>query len=258
MAVRTAVNGCTVNPCLLTHLNLPMVEHKQARPQRVMFTVSIVNIYITTFISSLEVGYMSSEAFNSYLKIILNSSSAEYGELLDHIFNDNSLNETEQGELQNLINRNLASLYSKYNVRVINKVTGLEEYPPQTDADDFGGTCTFKGTEMLYGIKWNVYEPSDHFLSPVPRKWYYNMHISNLLTELFLDVVPGRFRNYFHVPPWLLGTFQAPGTRYISLTEIVNTAIFGGLIPGWDYLIERGIPKEFVRALEVASPDYPQ
>ncbi len=201
---------------------------------------------------------MSSEAFNKYLKVILNSSSAEFGDLLNQIFNDNSLNSTEQEELQNLINRNLASYYASFSPRVVNKNTGLEEYPPQTDADDFGGSCTFTGTEMLYGIKWNVYEPSKQYVSPVPRKWYYNVHIANLLSELFLDVIPGRFQNYFHVPPWVLGTFQAPGTRYISLTEIVNTAIFGRVISGWEYLVERGIPKEFVKALEEASPDYPQ
>lgn len=201
---------------------------------------------------------MSSDRFNYYLKLILNSSVSEYGTLYDAVFYDNDLTEQEQSELQSLINRNYATIYSRFNPRVINKNSGAEEYPPQTDADDFGGTCNFLGNEYLYGIKWNVYEPSSSFSGSIPRKWYYNVHISNLLTEMLLDVVPGRYKNYFHVPPWILGTFQAPGTRYTTLTEIINNAIFGGIIPGWDYLIERGIPKEFVKALEETSPDYPQ
>ena len=70
------------------------------------------------------------------------------------------------------------------------------------------------------------------------------------------DVVPGRLKDYFDYPPWLLGTVHAPSTIFMPINEIINLAIGRGVIPDWDYLVARGLPKALVDVLRTENIGY--
>lgn len=196
---------------------------------------------------------MTSARYNHYLKLILSSDLAGYSQIAEKLANDSLLPEKEMEELDSLIKRYLASNNSKFKVRVINSLTGLDESPPKRMEDDFGGLAIFKGWESLYGVKWSVYEPHPDFSSFPSKKWYYNEKIATILNDTLADVIPGRYQNYFDVPPWVLGSIHAPGTRYVSLNELVEKAISLGYIQKWENLVSRGVPAEFIRALRATD-----
>lgn len=196
---------------------------------------------------------MSGDRFNYYLKTILNASFEEYVEILEQLGNDFTLLDHEAEELERLLKRSMTAQYSRLGIRVVNSLTGEEEIPPQTIADNFGESSQFIGREKLYGIEWDVYSPRESFARSGVRKWYYNEVVAFAFDQALLSVVPGNFPSYFHVPPWVLGTYLAPDTKFVPLPDIVNTAISEGVIPGWDHLVFLGVPREFVRFLQAAS-----
>ncbi len=196
---------------------------------------------------------MSGDRFNYYLKTILNAKFEEYEDILDQIRNDVSLLDFEVEELESLIKRSMAGQYSKFRIRVVNSRTGEEEAPPQTMADNFGESSQPLGRENLHGTEWEVYAPKKNFASSGIRKWYYNETVALAFDKALLAVVPGNFANYFHVPPWVLGSYLAPDTKYVPIPELINIAISRGVIPGWEYLVLLGVPREFVTYLQTAS-----
>lgn len=198
---------------------------------------------------------MSGDRFNYYLKMILNATLEEYQLISEQLQNDSSISDGEAEELERLI-RKYMSVYNRFNVRVVNRETGKEEMPPKTLLDNFGGTSVYIGNETLYGINWKVFAPNKHFENSPVKKWYYNEKISYILNELLSDVVPGRFKNYFDLPPWVLGSIHAPGTVYVPLTDLIGLAITKGIIQDWDYLIQKGLPREFVNVLRAANLGY--
>ncbi|MHB1493575.1 MAG: hypothetical protein ACYCSG_02720 [Thermoplasmataceae archaeon] len=188
---------------------------------------------------------MTGERFNYYLKTIMNATLADYSSISELLENDMQLSEEEAGELERLIGIYL-SIHNKSTIRVINSDTGREEVPPRTKEDDFGGTSIYQGEMFAYGLKWKIYTPSKGFeKTPVP-KWYYNEKISTTLDDLFSSVVPGRIKNYFGLPPWVLGTIHAPDSYYLPIVDIINLAIARNVIKGWNSLLEFGIPKKYL------------
>lgn len=196
---------------------------------------------------------MTSTKYSYYLKLILNAEIIEYSEISEMLANDPNLPEKEMEDLDMLVRRYLSSSNSKYKLRVVNSVTGIDESPPKTMEDDFGGLAVFKGRETMHGITWNVYVPHSDFMSFQKKKWYYNERIAAILNETLADVIPGRSQNYFDTPPWVLGSIHSPGTKYVPLADLVEKAIKGGFIPGWDHLISKGIPSEYIRAMRGAD-----
>ena len=191
---------------------------------------------------------MSGDKFNYFLKVIMNASLDDYTSISEQIENDMSLSDAEMAELERLINTYM-SIYNKGTVRIVNSTTGKEEEPPGIKEDDFGGTSRFEGEVYVYGMKWKVYVPADGFGRDGSQRWYYNERICGILNDLLHEVVPGKSRNYFDIPPWVMGTGQSPDTRYVPVTELVNIAISKKYIPGWDFLVEMGIPKAYVNVL---------
>lgn len=198
---------------------------------------------------------MSGDRFNYYLKTILNATLEEYQLISEQFQNDSLISENEAEELERLIRRYM-SVYNRFNVRVLNRNTGKEEIPPQTILDNFGGTSIFTGNEKLYGIDWKVFVPNKNFDNTPIKKWYFNESVSAILNEVLSEVVPGRFKNYFDLPPWVLGSVHAPGTIYVPLTDLISLAITKKIIPDWDYLSQKGLPKEFVNVLRAANLGY--
>lgn len=198
---------------------------------------------------------MSGDRFNYYLKLILNASLDEYHLISEQLQNDAQISSSEVEELDRLINRYM-SVYNKFDLKVVNSVSGIEEYPPQTALDNFGGSSEFVGSETVFNIEWKVYIPKGNFTNSPIKKWYYNDKISTILNDVLAGVIPGRFKNYFDVPPWVLGTIYAPGTIYIQLYDLVNSAISKSFITGWDYLVEKGMPRELVDAMRTEKPGY--
>ncbi|MEM0155936.1 MAG: hypothetical protein QW597_04975 [Thermoplasmataceae archaeon] len=198
---------------------------------------------------------MSGDRFNYYLKLILNASLDEYHLISEQLQNDPQVTMAEVEELDRLINRYM-SVYNKFDLKVVNSVSGIEEFPPQTSLDNFGGSSEFVGTETMFDLEWKVYIPKGNFTNSPIKKWYYNENISTILDEVLAAVVPGHFKNYFDVPPWVLGTIYAPGTIYVQLYDLVNSAISKSVISGWDYLVEKGMPRELVDAMRSEKPGY--
>lgn len=196
---------------------------------------------------------MTSQKYNYYLKLILKAEVSEYSEITEMLANDPNLPEREMEDLDVLVRRYLASSNSKYKIRVVNSVTGIDESPPKTMGDDFGGLAIFKGRETLHGVTWSVYVPHSDFSSFQTKKWYYNEKIASILNETLADVIPGRYQNYFDTPPWVLGSIHSPGTKYVPLPELVEKAVKAGFIPGWEHLISRGIPAEYIRVMRGAD-----
>ena len=195
---------------------------------------------------------MSGERYYYYYKLISNSPSEfvmEYFlDLSQQLENDNELYDNERENLEALISK-YVNEKSKASVRVINSVTGMEEEPPKTSVDDFGGNAIFIGREIRYGIEWNVYEPranNNLFF----KKWYYNERISSILDKVFIDIVPGKLSNYFDVPPWIFGNFSYRGISYKPLKEIIDKAIGKEMIPNKYYLVTKGVPKELLDNLK--------
>ena len=187
-----------------------------------------------------------------YIKLILNSTIEDLVDIQDQIENDLNLSTEELEWLE----RSIADLMSKkshLNLRLVNKRTGIEEKPTQIAENPFTGTAMYQGDIHLYGVNWKVYIPQPVYMTQGIKKWYYNSGISDILTDCLLKAVPGNFQEYFHYPPWLLGTSYAPSTSYMSLQDIIVLAIARKVIPGWDYLIEKGIPKLFVEDLRENS-----
>jgi hypothetical protein len=203
----------------------------------------------------LAIRAMSGDRFNYYLKLILNASLDEYYLISEQLQNDPLVSTPEIEELDRLINRYM-SVYNKFDMKVVNSVSGIEEYPPQTALDNFGGSSEFVGNESMFNIDWKVYIPKGNFTNSPIKKWYYNEKISSILNDVLSGVVPGHFKNYFDVPPWVLGTIYAPGTIYVQLYDLVNSAISKSLIPGWDHLVDRGLPRELVDAMRTEKPGY--
>ena len=195
---------------------------------------------------------MSGDRFNYYLKMILNASLDEYQLVSEQFQNDPQVSEAEADELERLIRRYMG-IYNRFNFRVVNSSTGEEELPPQTSLDNFGGNAKYEGNEKLYGVEWKVYTPKENFENSPVRKWYYNEKIALILNEVLGSVVPGSFKNYFDLPPWVLGTVYAPGTIYVPLTELINLAIAKGTLPNWDYLVTKGLPRELVAVLKATD-----
>ncbi|MCL5783072.1 MAG: hypothetical protein M1476_04090 [Candidatus Thermoplasmatota archaeon] len=188
---------------------------------------------------------MTGDRFNYYLKLIMNSTLEDLPLLSEQFENDISISPAEAQELERVLEKHM-NLYNRFGIKVINASTGVEEIPPKTELDNFGNTSEFIGNENAFGLDWRVYSPNPGFLNTPARKWYYNKRVASILNEVLVDVVPGRLRNYFDYPPWLLGTVYAPGTLYMPINEIISLAIARGIIPDWDYLVAKGLPKQLV------------
>ena len=195
---------------------------------------------------------MSGDRFNYYLKMILNSGLEEYALISEQLENDSSISQDEAEELERLIKRYM-SVYNRYNLKVINRQTGEEELPPQTMIDNFGETSDFIESASLYGLQWKVYSPKGGFENSPVQRWYYNQHIASILNSVLAEVVPGRVKNYFDIPPWVMGSAHAPGTLYLPLSELATLAISRRLIPDWDYLVKMGLPREMVDSIRAAN-----
>ncbi len=200
---------------------------------------------------------MTGDRFNYYLRVIINSDVKDYASILDQMGNDQTISDAEQFELMSLIRRSFSSANSRLSIKVVNEKTGIEERPPRSIADDFGETCNYEGVEDKYGISWSVYSPKGMFLSSTTKKWYYNQRIMEIFGEVLGTVGSDMSPDYFHTPPWIMGTAYAPDMKYLSLPEIINNAIEAGMIPNWEYLIAVGIPADFINAIRSASPDFP-
>ena len=199
---------------------------------------------------------MVGDRFNYYLKLIMNSPLAELGYLSEQFENDTSISEAEAQELERLVEKHLL-MGNREKVRIMNSRTGIEEFPRRYYIDDFGNSSTFLGTEQYFGISWMVYAPKPNFISSPTRKWYYNEKISNILSEILVDVVPGKFKDYFHYPPWILGTVYAPGTVFMATNEIITLAVARSVIPDWDFLVSKGIPKQLVELIRTENTGPP-
>ena len=219
---------------------------------KIKYCISLLNL------SGRQWFMMTGDRFNYYLKLVINANMDDYSQLLDFIGNDELLSESEQFELANLIKRSMSSLNSRYNLRVINTSTGLEESPPITIADDFRETSVFEGYEQKYGITWSVYSPNIKYSESPVKKWLYNQRVMTILGDLLGESINGKSQDYFHTPPWIMGKGNASGMKYQPLQDIINNAIANRFLPSWEYLIIRGIPSEFVNAMREASPDFPQ
>ncbi len=195
---------------------------------------------------------MSGDRFNYYLKLIMNSTLEDLPLINEQFENDQFVSAAEASELERVLGRQM-NLYNRFGVKVINASTGKEEIPPKTELDNFGNTSEFMGIESAFGIEWKVYSPNPGFVNSPAKKWYYNKRIAGILNEILHAVVPGRMRYYFDYPPWLLGTSYAPGTLYMPTNEIINLAIARNIIPDWDYLVSKGIPKPLVDLIKAEN-----
>jgi hypothetical protein len=191
---------------------------------------------------------MTGDRFNYYLKTIMNASLPDYSSISELLENDMQLSVEEVSELERLIGIYL-SIHNKGTIRVVNNITGKEEIPPSTKEDDFGGTSIYDGEVFVYGLKWKVYRPTTGFEKSPVQKWYYNEKISSILDDILSSVVPGRIKNYFELPPWVLGTIYAPDSYYLPIADIINLAIARRIITGWEYLIESGIPRNYIETI---------
>ena len=199
---------------------------------------------------------MVGDRFNYYMKLIMNSPLADLALLSEQFENDGSISEAEAQELERLVEKHLL-MGNRDKVRVVNSKTGSEEFPRRYHIDDFGNSSTFLGTESYFGITWMVYSPKPNFLNSPTKKWYYNEKISDILSELLIDVVPGKFKDYFHFPPWIMGTVYAPGTVFMPTNEIISLAVTRSVIPDWDYLVSKGIPKQLVDLIRTENTGPP-
>lgn len=188
---------------------------------------------------------MTGDRFNYYLKLIMNSILEDLPLINEQFENDQFISSAEAAELERVLGRQI-NLYNRFGLKVVNAKSGMEEIPPKTELDNFGNTSQFLGYENNFGVEWKVYAPSPGFVNTPVRKWYYNKKIARILNELLHDAVPGRMRDYFDYPPWVLGTSYAPGTLYMPTSEIINLAIARKIIPGWGHLVSNGIPKALV------------
>ncbi len=193
-------------------------------------------------------------AFKSeyYQKLVINGTIEDLMDLSEQINNDTTLTEEELTWLENTI-RSKLKLLNGIKIKVVNSESGTEEQPPQTMYDDFGGSAIYQGEVNIYGVKWKVYIPGAKYFDSTNKRWFYNEKIAEKLSQILLPVIPGKFKGYFGYPPWILGTSSAPTTYYIPTEDIVNMAIGRGVIRGWEYLVEAGIPKPFVERLKSSS-----
>ncbi|MHB8360436.1 MAG: hypothetical protein ACYDAO_01335 [Thermoplasmataceae archaeon] len=191
---------------------------------------------------------MTGDRFNYYLKTIMNASLEDYAIISEQLGNDFQLNEEETGELDRLIGIYL-SIHNKGTIRVVNAETGKEEIPSKIKEDDFGGTSNYQGEISAYGLKWKVYTPAKGYDKTSIARWYYNEKISNVLNDALAPVIPGKLKNYFDLPPWVLGTVHAVDSYYLPVSDIINLAIARKVILGWDTLIEMGIPKNYIAVI---------
>ncbi|MHB1507833.1 MAG: hypothetical protein ACYCUZ_07265 [Cuniculiplasma sp.] len=187
-----------------------------------------------------------------YIKLILNSTLEDLIDLQDQIENDMTLSAEELEFLERSIN-DLMKEKSHLDLKLINKNTGKEEIADLSLDRPFHGTAMFQGEVLMYGIKWEVYTPAPLYLHLGIRKWNYNSGVSDILTNCIIKATPGNFMHYFHYPPWLLGTSYAPHTHYMSLNEIITRAISTHIIPDWDYLALKGIPRLFIEDIRENS-----
>ncbi|AGO61424.1 hypothetical protein [Ferroplasma acidiphilum] len=191
---------------------------------------------------------MNGERYFYYLKLINNppdNSVVEYYvDLSAQLENDYELSVSQITELESLIG-NYIKMKANPHIKVINAVTGIEEDPPRTKIDDFGGNAVFIGKEIRHGIEWDVYEPraSNNLFF---KKWYYNERIASILDKTLEKAIPHRIPNYFDIPPWIFGNFSYRGIRYVPLAEIINNAIELEIIPNKYYLVQKGISREFI------------
>ncbi len=191
---------------------------------------------------------MNGERYFYYLKLINNppdNSVVEYYvDLSAQLENDYELSVSQITELESLIG-NYIKMKANPHIKVINAVTGIEEDPPRTKIDDFGGNAVFIGKEIRHGIEWDVYEPraSNNLFF---KKWYYNERIASILDKTLEKAIPHRIPNYFDIPPWIFGNFSYRGIRYVPLAEIINNAIDLEIIPNKYYLVQKGISREFI------------
>ncbi len=197
---------------------------------------------------------MSGDRFNYYLKIIMNSILEDLPLINEQFENDPFISSAEAAELERVLNRQL-NLYNRFSLKVVNSSTGREELPPKSELDNFGNTSEFLGAESAFGIEWKIYGPNPGFANSPVKRWYFNRKISSLLNDILKDAVPGRVKDYFDYPPWIMGTPYAPGTLYMPINEIINLAIARGTIPDWDYLVARGLPKPLVDLIKAENLD---
>ncbi|EQB71101.1 MAG: hypothetical protein AMDU1_APLC00037G0008 [Thermoplasmatales archaeon A-plasma] len=198
---------------------------------------------------------MSGDRFNYYLKVIMNSRIEDLPEISEQFENDITISSAEAQELERVIDKHL-NLFNRFGAKVVNAATGAEETPPRSDIDNFGNTSVQLDSQEAYGLEWKVYAPNPGFANSPVKKWYYNRKVASILNELLTDVVPGRLKDYFDYPPWLLGTVHAPSTIFMPINEIINLAIGRGVIPDWDYLVARGLPKALVDVLRTENIGY--
>ncbi len=195
---------------------------------------------------------MVAERYDYYLKLILNSPITEYPYISERYQNDSQIAPVEAESLDRIILKYLG-IYKKSDVRIINTITGQEEMAPLSMIDDFGGNALFTGEETAYGVIWKTYVPSPGFERSAVKKWYYNEKIAAILNDSLSEAVPGKIKNYYDTPPWVLGTKYAPNSRYLPLYDVISEAIMRNSIPGWYYLIKLGIPQEFIDAIRTKS-----
>lgn len=195
---------------------------------------------------------MTGDRFNYYLKLIMNSILEDLPYINEQFENDAFVSSAEAAELERVLNRQM-NLYNRFGLKVVNSSTGKEELPPRTELDNFGNTSEFVGIENAFGVEWKVYSPTPGFANSPVRRWYFNRKIATILNQVLREAVPGRMKGYFDLPPWILGTPYAPGTLYMPINEIVNLAIARGIIPDWDYLVAKGIPKPLVDLIKAEN-----
>jgi hypothetical protein len=188
---------------------------------------------------------MSLNRSDYYMGKLWDSSIGEMLIILDQIENDVELSADEINILAHIIEELIADK-RKGELSLINKINGKPENLRQIMENDFGETARYEGEIDLYGVRWKVYTPSSEFSNSKIKKWNYNQHISGILRDTLIGVVPGMFKEYFDYPPWLLGSKYAPDTYFVPLEEIINVAIARGVITGWGYLIDIGIPRLMV------------
>jgi hypothetical protein len=191
---------------------------------------------------------MNGERYFYYLKLINNPPEESvveyYMDLSMQLENDYDISSSQIVELESLIS-NYIKIKANPHVKVINSITGIEEDPPKTIIDDFGGNAVFTGKETKYGITWNIYEPraSNNLFF---KKWYYNEKIASILDKTLEKAVPHSIPNYFDIPPWIFGNFSYKGMRYIPLKNIIDNAVEMEIIPNKYYLVQKGISRELI------------
>ncbi len=197
---------------------------------------------------------MSGDRFNYYLKIIMNSILEDLPLVNEQFENDPFISSAEAAELERVLTRQM-HLYNRFGLKVVNSSTGREELPPKSELDNFGNTSEYIGTENAFGIEWKIYGPTPGFANSPVKRWYFNKKIASLLNDILKEAVPGRVKDYFDYPPWIMGTPYAPGTLYMPINEIVNLAIARSIITDWDYLVSRGLPKPLVEIFKAENLD---